>query len=66
MSATFNRYEFMNLEDGAEWNRVFYADNMKEALAIAKEEMSKNKKGRFAIRRICWNGKIGRWICFSK
>ena len=45
MSATFNRYEFMNLEDGVEWNRVFYADNLKEALTIAKEEMAKNKIG---------------------
>ena len=66
MSVTFNRYEFMSLEEGVEWNRVFYADNLKEALEIAKEEMAKrNKKGTFAIRRICWNGKIGNWIYFK-
>ena len=67
MSVTFNRYEFMDLGEGVEWNRVFYADNLKEALEIAKEEMAKrNEKGTFAVRRICWNGKIGRWIYFDK
>ena len=65
MSVTFNRYEFMDLEEGVEWNRVFYADNLKEALEVAKEEMAKNKIGRFAIRRICWNGKIGNWVYFK-
>ena len=65
MSVTFYRYEFMGLEEGVEWNRVFYADNLKEALEIAKEEMAKNKIGWFAIRRICWNGKIGNWIYFK-
>ena len=65
MSVTFNRYEFMDLEEGVEWNRVFYADNLKEALEVAKEEMAKNKIGWFAIRRICWNGKIGNWVYFK-
>ena len=66
MSVTFNRYEFMDLGEGVEWNRVFYADNLKEALEIAKEEMAKrNKTGTFAILRICWNGKIGNWIYFK-
>lgn len=65
MSASLNRYEFMNLEDGVEWNRVFFADNLKEALEVAKKEMAKNKIGWFAIRRICWNGKIGNWIYFK-
>ena len=66
MNVTFNRYEFMDLGEGAEWNRVFYADNLKEALEIAKEEMAKrNKKGTFAVRRICWNGKIGNWVYFK-
>ena len=36
MSVTFNRYEFMDLEEGVEWNRVFYADNLKEVFEIVK------------------------------
>lgn len=66
MSANLNRYEFMNLEDGVEWNRVFYAYDLKEALEIAKGEIAKNKKGTFGIRRVYWNGKSGRWIFFNK
>ena len=66
MSVTFNRYEFMDLGEGVEWNRVFYADNLKEALEIAKEDIAKNKIGWFAIRSICWNGKIGNWVYFKK
>ena len=66
MNVDFKRYEFMNLEEGVEWNRVFYAYNLKEALEIAKEELVKNKKGTFGIRRVYWNGKTGRWIFFNK
>lgn len=62
----FNRYEFTDLEMGQSWNRVFYAYNLKEALEIAKEEMAKNKKGTFGIRRVYWTGKTGRWIYFDK
>ena len=62
----FNRYEFMDLDAGVEWNRVLYAYNIKEALDYAKEKMSKNKKGTFGIRRVYWNGKTGRWIFFNK
>ena len=66
MHVTFNRYEFTDLEMGQYWNSVFYANNLKEALAYAKEVMAKNKKGSFGIRRICWNGKIGNWVYFKK
>ena len=38
----FKRYEFTDLEMGQCCNRVFYAYNLKEALEIAKDEMSKN------------------------
>ena len=62
----FKGYEFTDLEMGQEWNRVFFAYNLKEALEIAKEEISKNKKGTFGIRRVYWNGKTGRWIYFNK
>lgn len=62
----FKRYEFTDLVMGQSWNRVFYAYDLKEALEIAKEVMSKNKKGTFGIRRVYWNGKTGRWIYFNK
>lgn len=62
----FKRYEFTDLEMGQWLNSFFYAYNLKEALEIAKEEMAKNKKGTFGIRRVYWNGKTGRWIYFDK
>lgn len=62
----FKRYEFTDLEAGQWWNLLFYAYNLKEALEIAKEEMAKNKKGTFGIRRVYLSGKTGRWIYFNK
>ena len=62
----FKRYEFTDLEMGQSCNRLFYAYNLKEALEIAKDEIAKNKKGTFGIRRVYWNGKTGRWIYFNK
>ena len=62
----FKRDEFTDLEMGQSWNRIFYAYNLKEALEIAKEGITKNKKGTFGIRRVYWSGKTGRWIYFDK
>lgn len=62
----FKRYEFTDPVMGQSCNRLFYAYDLKEALEIAKGEITKNKKGTFGIRRVYWNGKTGRWVYFNK